>query len=238
MGQNRKKHRINSHLIIHFPTSEGVSEFSERANEWVQQSMRAKQAGPSKFNEWAVRANEQTDKRVAQYSNLYFLLFWPTVHGEIAEYSPFCHLCLPFLPPLESFLFIIFTIFSSLSILPSFPRCFYHHLFLFVAGTRPISHRVGRSVGRSVAPSFRRSVGLSHFAYFAFLGILRVWKFVIEICPCPNYYCPCPTARDRSSRIYGLVIIVDIFFSLSTLPYFPCPHLCQLCHLFLVIVAI
>jgi len=29
MGQNRKKHRINSRLIIHCPTSEGVSEVSE-----------------------------------------------------------------------------------------------------------------------------------------------------------------------------------------------------------------
>ena len=33
MVENRKKHRQNSHLIIHFPTSEGVSEVSERANE-------------------------------------------------------------------------------------------------------------------------------------------------------------------------------------------------------------
>ena len=33
VGQNRKKHRMNSHLINHFPTSEGVSEVSERANE-------------------------------------------------------------------------------------------------------------------------------------------------------------------------------------------------------------
>ena len=29
MGQNRKKHRIKSNLIIHFPTSEGVSEVSK-----------------------------------------------------------------------------------------------------------------------------------------------------------------------------------------------------------------
>ena len=28
-----KKNRFNSHLIIHFPTSEGMSEVSERANE-------------------------------------------------------------------------------------------------------------------------------------------------------------------------------------------------------------
>ena len=33
MGQNRKKHRMNSHLIIHCPTSSGVSEVSERAGE-------------------------------------------------------------------------------------------------------------------------------------------------------------------------------------------------------------
>ena len=32
MGQNRKKHKINSHLIIHFPTSEGVSEMSEQVS--------------------------------------------------------------------------------------------------------------------------------------------------------------------------------------------------------------
>ena len=30
MGQNKKKHRINSHVINHYPTSEEVS---ERANE-------------------------------------------------------------------------------------------------------------------------------------------------------------------------------------------------------------
>ena len=33
MVENRKKHRQNSHLIIHFPTSEGVSDVSERAIE-------------------------------------------------------------------------------------------------------------------------------------------------------------------------------------------------------------
>ena len=43
---------------------------------------------------------------------------------------------------------------------------------VFVAGTRPISHRVGRSVRPSVCPS--------DFAFLAFLGILRVGKFVFE----------------------------------------------------------
>ena len=33
MVENRKKHGQNSHLINDFPTSEGVSEVSERANE-------------------------------------------------------------------------------------------------------------------------------------------------------------------------------------------------------------
>ena len=33
MVENGKKHRQNSHPIIHCPTSEGVSEVSERANE-------------------------------------------------------------------------------------------------------------------------------------------------------------------------------------------------------------
>ena len=33
MVENRKKHRQNSHPIIHCPTSEGVSEVSERVSE-------------------------------------------------------------------------------------------------------------------------------------------------------------------------------------------------------------
>ena len=49
MVQNTKENRITNHPIIHYPTSEGVSEVSEQANEC------------------AMRANEQTDKRVAQY---------------------------------------------------------------------------------------------------------------------------------------------------------------------------
>ena len=48
-------------------------------------------------------------------------------------------------------------------------------LSLFVAGTRPISHRVGQSVRPSVRPS--------HFAFLAFLGILRVGKFLFEHAP-------------------------------------------------------
>ena len=67
------------------------------------------------------------------------------------------------------------------------------------------------SVGRSVG----LSVGLSHFAFFAFLGILRVKKFVFEHAPAQiitapaqiitAHYCPCPPARDNGSRVYGFV---------------------------------
>ena len=32
MGQNEKKRQKNNRLVIYFPTSEGVSEMSERAN--------------------------------------------------------------------------------------------------------------------------------------------------------------------------------------------------------------
>ena len=35
MGQMKEKHKQNSHPIVHFLTSEGVSEMSEWANEWV-----------------------------------------------------------------------------------------------------------------------------------------------------------------------------------------------------------
>ena len=47
---------------------------------------------------------------------------------------------------------------------------------IFVAGTRLISHRVGRSIGWSVG----RSVTLF---FIAFLGILRVGKFIFEHAP-------------------------------------------------------
>ena len=70
MGQNwKKKHRIAS------LSYERGSEWSERASEGSEPSS-AEQA-----YEWAVGANKRTDKRVAQYSNLYSWLFWPTVEG-------------------------------------------------------------------------------------------------------------------------------------------------------------
>ena len=52
MGQIRKKHRIKSHLIIHCPTSEGVSEVSERASERVSTAEGASKASsPEQANE-------------------------------------------------------------------------------------------------------------------------------------------------------------------------------------------
>ena len=76
MGQNREKHRKNSHLIIHFSTCEGVSEVSERASaaEGASEASSSEQA-----NEWAVQGNERTDEQVAQYCSPDSWLFWPTV---------------------------------------------------------------------------------------------------------------------------------------------------------------
>ena len=54
-----------------------------------------------------------------------------------------------------------------------------HILLFLLRATQPISHRVSWLVGRSVG----QSVGPSHFAFFAFLGILRAGKFVFEHAP-------------------------------------------------------
>ena len=63
MGQNRKKHRTNNHLIIHFPISEGVSKVSKRVSEWAQRSTRAKWVVRSKqTNEWCKQMSERTSK--------------------------------------------------------------------------------------------------------------------------------------------------------------------------------
>ena len=74
----------------------------------------------------------------------------------------------------------------------------------------------------SVGPSVGRSVPLYFFCVFElFEGrIARVLVFCGCLCPCPSqfcpcpthycpcltHYCPCPTARDRGSRVYGLVL--------------------------------
>ena len=67
MVQNRKKTHKNSNLMIRFSMGEEVSKAS-----------RAEQA-----KEWAMRVNEQIDKRVAQYLRLNSWLFWPIVQREI-----------------------------------------------------------------------------------------------------------------------------------------------------------
>ena len=72
MVENGKK----KHPIIHCPTSEGVSEVSERASAAEGAS---EASSPEQANEWAVRANERTDERVAQYLRLYSCLFQTTV---------------------------------------------------------------------------------------------------------------------------------------------------------------
>ena len=60
---------------------------------------------------------------------------------------------------------------------------------------RPISHRVGQSVGRSV--------GLSHFAFFAFLGILRAGKFVFEHAPAQVMAAPAQIITAPAQIITG-----------------------------------
>ena len=55
-------------LKIHFPTSEGVSEVSERANKWAQRRARAKRAVRSK---WTSERCEQTSERTREWPSTY-----------------------------------------------------------------------------------------------------------------------------------------------------------------------
>ena len=73
MFENREKHRQNSHLINHCPTSEGMSEVSkgvskvsERANKWAQQRAQAKRVG------WSKQTSERcewTSERKSEWSS-------------------------------------------------------------------------------------------------------------------------------------------------------------------------
>ena len=63
MIQNRKKHRIDSHLIIHFPTSEEVSEVSKRVSAAERMS---KVSRAERENEWGIQANGQASGPVLQ----------------------------------------------------------------------------------------------------------------------------------------------------------------------------
>ena len=63
MGQNREKHRIDSHLINHCPTSSGVSKAS---SERAQRSARAKRVVRSKrTNELCKRTSEGANGRAS-----------------------------------------------------------------------------------------------------------------------------------------------------------------------------
>ena len=80
MGQNRKKkHRLNSHPIIHFPTRKGVSKVSERAKEWAQRRARAKRTVRSK---WMSKRCERTSEWTTEWPNAQWVYSWiirPTV---------------------------------------------------------------------------------------------------------------------------------------------------------------
>ena len=76
MVQNKKK---NTQKIV-------IQSFTvPQAWEWAKGAEGASEAsGPEQVNKWAVQANEQTDEQVAQYLNLYFWLFWPTLQVKNA----------------------------------------------------------------------------------------------------------------------------------------------------------
>ena len=105
-GQNRKKHRLNSHPIIHCPTSEGVSEVSERAN-------------------------ERTDERVTYYCSLYSWLFWTIVTYVFTRTSRLTregHLFFPVFCFITSCIFFtlkcsVCSIYSTASFLFPTPHC-------------------------------------------------------------------------------------------------------------------
>ena len=72
MGQNRKKHRLNSIPIIHCPTNEGVS---EQTSEWEQYRAWAKRIVRSKRkSKWCERTSEWMSK-------------WPSTVVWILDYS-------------------------------------------------------------------------------------------------------------------------------------------------------
>ena len=63
-----QKHSKNSHLINHCPTSEGVSEVSERAGKWVQRSAQAKRVVQSKLmSEQSVEMSKWTSEWPSTY---------------------------------------------------------------------------------------------------------------------------------------------------------------------------
>ena len=62
-----QNHLISQHLIIHFPTSPGVT---ERGSKWMSASERAsKVSRVEKIIEWAVLVNEQMDEQANGWAN-------------------------------------------------------------------------------------------------------------------------------------------------------------------------
>ena len=57
-----KNHSINSHPIIHYPTSKEVSKVSERVST---QKRASKASSAEQANEWAVQANKRKNEQVA-----------------------------------------------------------------------------------------------------------------------------------------------------------------------------
>ena len=77
-------------------------------------------------------------------------------------------------------------------------------MVVFVTGMQPISHRVGRLVGRSVGWSI---------TLFAFLGILRVGKFVLEHAPAQSMTAPAQIiTAPAQPPVTGAVVYTALLF--------------------------
>ena len=73
MGQNREKHRINSHPIIHCPTSKGVSEMSERVSAAERASKASRTEQAQRVSGASERANGRASGPVLRSVFLAFL---------------------------------------------------------------------------------------------------------------------------------------------------------------------
>ena len=89
---------ILRHKKIHIPTTSGVSEVSERANEWAQRRVRAKRAVWSK---WTSERCEGTSKRTSKWPSIYvsILVFFRPLWSHLLSYILF--LVDYFIPNLE-----------------------------------------------------------------------------------------------------------------------------------------
>ena len=186
MVENRKKHRQNSHPIIHCPTTEGVSEVSKRANEWVQQRARAKRTVRSKrMSERFERTSERTSEWPSTYVSIH-ACFEPQ---SIGFFQPRCAFVCYWLFCRRQTSFISFQasfVFSSASSFSFFFYFFFNFplfslllLFLFVS-----------PVGCSLFASF----------LYSFLKIFFVLSFSLNI-----------FLSFSSSLYYQFLIVVWVF---------------------------